>query len=529
VHDTYLQNSSSGTAGSGKYESANNMADIDDEIKDYIAKMASASATNDDVVANMHEADKKKDTEMADMAAQIKQLTASIAKLASRGQQNTENDDPNKASWPGLTPEAIAKHFPESDETLKGHARKTKSGQRSTKRTPGWEGNLIDEHNADAEAVITRPTTKERNIFVQIYNAEEDEALLKIYTDQTGRFPQKSSRGNQYIMVLVELDSNTILVERMKDRTSGEMICAYQHLVDRLKTAGILPKHHVLDNKCSADFKAAITNNQMTYQLVPPNDHHRNIAEKAIQTCKAHFISIICGADKSFPLHLWCQLLPQAEHTLNMLRPSRMTPTVSAFTYLWGQHDYNANPYAPLGCKVEAYLYPGIRESWAPHTASGYYLRNSKEHYQCHQIYTSDTRHTRVCDTVFFKHKYLTMPTITSADAIFKAADNLVDAISGVIPKNSITEDAILQLMAIYCKQALDASDAESAQRVLRRLAETQRVQTKQGTEHNKQSTNEQRVPTEQVDKSPRQQSHGNAQRNASSPVHLTIHHTGRI
>jgi ribosomal protein L31 len=33
---------------------------------------------------------------MADMAAQIKQLTASVAKLASRGQQNMENNDPNK-------------------------------------------------------------------------------------------------------------------------------------------------------------------------------------------------------------------------------------------------------------------------------------------------------------------------------------------------------------------------------------------------------------------------------------------------
>ena len=193
-------------------------------------------------------------------------------------------------------------------------------------------------------------------------------------------------------MVLVELDSNPILVEGMKDRTSGEMIRTYQHLVDRLKTAGIKPKHHVLDNECSADFKAAITKNQMRYyQLTPPNNHCRNIAEKAIQTFKAHFIFIICGADKSLPLHLWCQLLPQAEHTLNMLRPSRMTPTVSAYTYLWGQHDYNANPYAPLGCKVEAYLYPSIRETWVPHTASGHYLGNSKEHYQCHQIYISDT------------------------------------------------------------------------------------------------------------------------------------------
>ena len=72
------------------------------------------------------------------------------------------------------------------------------------------------------------------------------------------------------------------------------------------------------------------------------------------------------------------------------------------------------------------------------------------------------------------------MPTITPADALIKAVDNLVDEISGVIPKISITEDAVLQLMAIYRKQALDASDAELAQRVLRRLAETQRVQTEQ-------------------------------------------------
>ena len=60
AHDTYLQNSSSGAAGCNKYESANNMADIGDEIKDYIMKIASASVTNDDVIANMHEADKKK-------------------------------------------------------------------------------------------------------------------------------------------------------------------------------------------------------------------------------------------------------------------------------------------------------------------------------------------------------------------------------------------------------------------------------------------------------------------------------------
>ena len=103
----------------------------------------------------------------------------------------------------------------------------------------------------------------------------------------------------------------------------------------------------------------------MQYQLVPPHDHRRNIAEKAIQVFKAHFISILCGADKSFPLHLWDRLLGQAEHTLNMLRISKMTPTVSAYAYLWGKHNNNANPFAPLGCKVDAHITPGTKETWA--------------------------------------------------------------------------------------------------------------------------------------------------------------------
>lgn len=68
-------------------------------------------------------------------------------------------------------------------------------------------------------------------------------------------------------------------------------------------------------------------------------------------------------------------------------RPSWMTPTVSAYTYLWGQHDYNAHPFAPFGCKVESHLVPGIRETWAPHTASGYYAGMSWEHYRCHEVY----------------------------------------------------------------------------------------------------------------------------------------------
>jgi hypothetical protein len=159
-------------------------------------------------------------------------------------------------------------------------------------------------------------------------------------------------------MVLIKLDSNAILAAAMKNRLAGEMIRAYQEHVACLRSTSIQPKVHLLDNKCSTKFKERIKSNDMEYQLVPPHDHRHNIAETAIKIFKAHVISILCVCDKSFPLHLWDILLPQAKHTLNMLRPAGMTPSVSVYAYLWGQHDYNTNPFAPFGCKVEAHLTP---------------------------------------------------------------------------------------------------------------------------------------------------------------------------
>ena len=95
----------------------------------------------------------------------------------------------------------------------------------------------------------------------------------KSYSDQTGRFPVCSSKGNQYIMVLVDVDSNAILVEPLRNRTSGELCRAYQKLIDRLHECGSRPRMHILDNECSAEMKALLKKNDMQYQLVPPHNH----------------------------------------------------------------------------------------------------------------------------------------------------------------------------------------------------------------------------------------------------------------
>ena len=53
------------------------------------------------------------------------------------------------------------------------------------------------------------------------------------------------------------------------------------------------------------------------------------------------------------------------------------------------------------------------------------------EHYRCHKIYVKKTRSERISDTVFFKHKYITQPTVTPADTIVKALDKLMHALKG--------------------------------------------------------------------------------------------------
>ena len=428
------------------------------------------------------------------------------------------------ASWTGLSYEGVNKHFPESEETHKGHARKLKSGQRSTKKKrkavingePDPDERIPRASSTAASAAAAAseesdeedtnwPQAREQGVMFKIvqldvdHDKEEEELLRVIYSDGTGRLPKTSRRGMNYIMVMVEIDSKAILAEAMRNRSAKEQCRAYQHLLDRLHSYKIFPKKHILDNEISDDLKAVIKLNKLEYELVPPHDHRRNIAEKGIQTYKSHLISILCGTDKDFPLYLWCDLLPQVEHTLNLLRPSGKLPTVSAYAYLHGQHNYDRHPFAPLGCKVEAHVMPSNRETWAEHTVSGYYIGCSHEHYRCHQVYVTSTRHIRVFQTVFFKHKYLTQPTFTSHDALIRAADKLADAISGTIPKNSTTENGIKSLLDIFKQQANVAKNRLDAKAKQMNDAATQRVQDERQKEATTQPSNlatAQRVPT---------------------------------
>jgi hypothetical protein len=137
-----------------------------------------------------------------------------------------------------------------------------------------------------------------------------------------------------------------------------------------------------LDNEASKLLKDYLHQQDITFQLVPPYSHIRNSAERAIRSFKGHLIAGLCSTDKSFPMHLWDIILPQAVMTLNMLRTSIINTKISAAMHIFGQYDFNRAPMAPPGTKIIAHETPGRRRTWASHEQDGWYIGPALEHYR---------------------------------------------------------------------------------------------------------------------------------------------------
>jgi hypothetical protein len=216
----------------------------------------------------------------------------------------------------------------------------------------------------DTKVIVTAPDL-DHGIKTQfVYAATIDAG--QIYTDRAGRFPVVSSKGNKYIMILYDYDSNAILAQPIKDLTSPELLKAFQVMEQELVARGLKPKFMKLDNEASKLLETYLHQQYITFQLVPPYSHRRNSSERAIRSFKDHLIAGLCSTGKSFPMHLWDILLPQAVIALNMLRTSRINRKLSAATHIFGQYDFNRAPMAPPG---------------TPHGQDRWYIGPALEHY----------------------------------------------------------------------------------------------------------------------------------------------------
>ena len=150
-------------------------------------------------------------------------------------------------------------------------------------------------------------------------------------------------------------DGNYIHVETMRSRQAAEFANAYERGVKFYSERGLQPLWERMDNESNDILRAIARRSTITLQYSPPGNHRSNRAERAIQTWKHHFISVLATTDPDFPMSEWDELVPQAELTLNLMRGSRLNPAVSAWQHLNGPYTFMSTPIAPAGTKVLAF------------------------------------------------------------------------------------------------------------------------------------------------------------------------------
>jgi virulence-associated protein VapD len=178
-------------------------------------------------------------------------------------------------TWPGLTEDAINTHLKLTPATAMGHMSQRRQNIRSTSKAPPEKQQPPD----------TDLGTKTHLVYAVVVDQG------RLYTDLTGKYPVRSSKGNSYVMICYIYDCNYIKVVPMKSRSASEWVKAYDSIHQELTVKGFKPRLQTLYNEASTALKNFFTVNNIAYQLVPPHCHLRNAAERAIRTFKEHVVA----------------------------------------------------------------------------------------------------------------------------------------------------------------------------------------------------------------------------------------------
>ena len=112
-------------------------------------------------------------------------------------------------------------------------------------------------------------------------------------------------------MIAYHCDAKLILAKPFYSRKDTHRLLAYDKIMKRLTDNKLIVDLIILDNEAIAEYKRAITKKwNANYQLLPPNTHQGNVAERSIRTFKAQFLSILAGVASDSPINLWELLLP---------------------------------------------------------------------------------------------------------------------------------------------------------------------------------------------------------------------------
>ena len=300
-----------------------------------------------------------------------------------------------RAGWlrsiPNLTAALVSRNPPLAPETALGHLDTVRQGLRST-RSPDPVTALLSSHPALLSDDISQLPPLSFTV-----TPRRDWAGA----DLTGRFPVKSRRLNEYILITVF--KGYIHAEPMPTKSAASYLKAYTSTITFFHSRGHTITHLTIDNEFSSDLDSYFRSPSVsvTVQFQPPSNHRTNFAERAIRTFKNHMIATLSSVHTQFPLDLWDQLLPHIELTLNHLRPFHGNPSISAHHGIHANPvDFLAHPLHPPGQLVVVHESPDARASWATHGLRGYYLGPALSHYRCHHVHILKTGSPRISDTL---------------------------------------------------------------------------------------------------------------------------------
>ena len=118
------------------------------------------------------------------------------------------------------------------------------------------------------------------------------------------KVPYCFQHWNNYLLVVYNFDSNSVLAEPMSNHTKLYILHAYKVIHTRPTAAGLRPKLQHLDNMASLILKEYMSSEGINYQLVPPCIHCHNASICVIWTFKNYFIDGLCSTDKNCHLNL---------------------------------------------------------------------------------------------------------------------------------------------------------------------------------------------------------------------------------
>ena len=153
---------------------------------------------------------------------------------------------------------------------------------------------------------------------------------------------------------------------------------------------------------------------------------HGRTSDTNVQKC----IHRVTSHNGHFPIQLWDKLTGQVQDTLNLMRASRVNPTILVYKTLNRPYDWNRYPLAPLGCKATVYEDGNTRGSWTSIGVDGWYLGPSKDHYRCALYLIPKTRAYRTSGSTEFFPQHCQLPCLTPKQNFRALAEEMTEAIN---------------------------------------------------------------------------------------------------